>query len=96
VPEVPEVPEKPEGSEGSEESAGPSVDFTEEYKPTKQHGVDFIPSRRIQADEEVEEILDDAVDLPRARDGISIWMDAVYRESRGFEIGTFNLPCFRH
>lgn len=78
---VPEVPE---------ESAGPSMDFTEEYKPTKQHGVDFIPSRRIQADEEVEEILHDAVNLPRARDGISIWMDTVYRESRGFEIGTFN------
>lgn len=41
---VPEVPEKPEGSE---ESVGPFVDFIEEYKPTKQYKVNFIPSRRI-------------------------------------------------
>ncbi|KAJ5124287.1 Dynamin [Penicillium bovifimosum] len=83
-------PKEPEGSKGSEESAGSSEEFAAEIEPAKQCGVDFIPSRGIQADEEVQEILHDAVNAPRAKDGISIWMGTVYRESRGFEIGTFN------
>jgi hypothetical protein len=31
-----------------------------------------------------------AVDLSRAKSGILTWMNTIYRESRGFEIGTFN------
>ena len=89
VPE-PEVSEGSDESERSEESADPPLESTEVIQPAKQHGVDFIPSRKIQEDEEVQEILQDAVNLPRAQNGISIWMDTVYRESRGFEIGTFN------
>jgi hypothetical protein len=84
-----EVPE-PEVSEGSEESVDSPLESTEVIQPAKQHGVDSIPSRRIREDVEVQEILHDAVKLHRAQNGISIWIDTVYRESRGFEIGTFN------
>ncbi|CAG8057972.1 unnamed protein product [Penicillium nalgiovense] len=87
--QIEEIP-APELSEGLEESAEPSLKSTEELQPAKQHGVSFISSRRIQEDEEVQEILHNAVNLPQAKNGISIWMDTVYRESRGFEIGTFN------
>jgi hypothetical protein len=87
--QIEEIP-APELSEGLEELAEPSLKSTEELQPAKQHGVSLMSSRRIQEDEEVQEILHNAVNLPQAKIGISIWMDTVYRETRGFEIGTFN------
>lgn len=50
-----------------------------------------ISSRKVPECEDVQEILHDAVDIPRSMQfGINGWIQKLYSEARGFEIGTFN------
>ncbi|KAJ5766597.1 Dynamin [Penicillium nucicola] len=67
-----------------------SPESAEESQPVNHCIFGFISSREIQGDEDVQNILYDAFDLPKAKQGISAWIDTIYLESRGFEIGTFN------
>lgn len=51
----------------------------------------FIPSRKLNGCSDIEDILHDCVQIQgsHAR-GILTWIENLYQESRGFEIGTFN------
>ncbi|PIG84606.1 hypothetical protein AARAC_010920 [Aspergillus arachidicola] len=50
-----------------------------------------LPSRKVHGCSDIEDILYDCVQIPKAAPrGIIPWIDYVYQSSRGFEIGTFN------
>ncbi|BCR96683.1 dynamin family protein [Aspergillus luchuensis] len=50
-----------------------------------------IPSRKINSCSDIEDILHDCVPIQDSQtQGTLAWIEKIYRESRGFEIGTFN------
>lgn len=49
-----------------------------------------IQSREVEGDDDVQDILYEAVNVEPAQDGITDWIARVHRDARGFEIGTFN------
>lgn len=54
-------------------------------------GSSTISSRKIPQCDDVEEFLHDGASIPRPLQfGISTWIETLYRDARGFEIGTFN------
>lgn len=71
----------------------PSVEHDEESQPLNIDEIKNIGSREIEADEDIQDILYEAVKLRPARSGISKWITKSHREARGFEIGPFN-PVF--
>lgn len=62
LPQAGDVP-----AEVSEESADTTPETTGTMEPAKDHEADFIPSRRFQEDEEVQEILHNSVNIPRPK-----------------------------
>jgi hypothetical protein len=51
----------------------------------------FVPSRKLNSCPDIEDILHDCVQIQNCQSqGILGWIENIYRESRGFEIGTFN------
>ncbi|PYI13434.1 dynamin [Aspergillus violaceofuscus CBS 115571] len=50
-----------------------------------------IPSRKVKSCSDVEDILHDCISIQDSQTkGILAWIENIYRQSRGFEIGTFN------
>lgn len=50
-----------------------------------------VPSRKLNSCSDIEDILHDPVQIPNSLEqGILPWIEKLYRESRGFELGTFN------
>lgn len=61
----------------------------EEGKSDDEHS--SIPSRKVNDCSEIEDILHDCVQIRSCQtQGILSWIENIHRESRGFEIGTFN------
>lgn len=61
----------------------------EEGKSDDEHN--STPSRKVNGCSEIEDILHDCVPIRSCQtQGILGWIENIYRESRGFEIGTFN------
>jgi hypothetical protein len=86
--------EEVQGSESMSESESESESNSEEtdvgVQPPKRDEGDCVRSRRVQEDEDLQDILHNTVDVPEAQPGIYKWIEKVHREARGFEIGTFN------
>ncbi|KAJ6020189.1 hypothetical protein N7499_003485 [Penicillium canescens] len=50
-----------------------------------------VPSRKLNSCSDIEDILHDRVQIQNSLEqGILPWIENIYRESRGFELGTFN------
>jgi hypothetical protein len=49
-----------------------------------------IQSREVEGDDDLQDILYEAVNVGPAQNGITDWIARVHRDARGFEIGTFN------
>ncbi|PYH98935.1 dynamin [Aspergillus ellipticus CBS 707.79] len=50
-----------------------------------------IPSRKVKSCSDIEDILHDCIPIQDSQTkGILAWIENIYRQSRGFEIGTFN------
>lgn len=61
----------------------------EEVKSDDEHN--STPSRKVNGCSEIKDVLHDCVLIRSCQtQGILSWIENIYRESRGFEIGTFN------
>lgn len=69
---------------------GATDDGDEEVKEEEEED-SSIPSRKLSSCSDIEDILHDCVQIRNCQSqGILTWIENIYREFRGFEIGTFN------
>ncbi|KAF9237280.1 hypothetical protein DTO012A7_8996 [Penicillium roqueforti] len=68
-------------------SACVGIDFHE----VEEERENFVPNRKLNNCSDIEDILHDPVQIQNSLEkGILPWIEKLYQESRGFELGTFN------
>jgi hypothetical protein len=72
-------------------SVGTQVGEDEDEEKEAYNDINSVPSRKINICHDIEDILHDSIQIEYSKtQGILSWIEGLYIESRGFELGTFS------